>query len=317
MSFCMSYVACDVSRDVVDVVVTTRALTIRQRYQCPNTTAAVQTLLQQITARHPHVLVGVESTALYHRSVVEACTHLQVPCRLINPVLTKEVITHSIRKRKTDRDDALVIAKLLQQGEGRPVTAAAVVNPTKALVRSIIKLGHVATQLTLHSRHVGGVCGQVPLPLATLTNQVHAARQQLQAEVLATTVPRRHLAQSLPGIGAWLATVILAELGEVTRFTSADAIVAYAGLDPRVKQSGGRQVMSGRLTKRGSAHLRWALFCAANIARQCDPQLKAYYQKKRGEGKTHTVAVCATAKKLTYRLYAVLTRGTPYQKRLA
>lgn len=69
-----------------------------------------------------------------------------------------------------------------------------------------------------------------------------------------------------------------------------------------------------KLTKRGSAELRHSLFLAANIARQHDKQLKAYYQKKRLEGRTYTEATVATARKVCDRVFAVLTRGTPYVK---
>lgn len=69
-----------------------------------------------------------------------------------------------------------------------------------------------------------------------------------------------------------------------------------------------------RLTKRGSAELRHGLFLAANIARQHDPELKTYYQKKRNEGRTYTEATVATARKVCYRVFAVLSRGTPYIK---
>ena len=71
----------------------------------------------------------------------------------------------------------------------------------------------------------------------------------------------------------------------------------------------------GRLTKRGSPHLRRALFIAASIARKYDPELKEYYLKKRNEGKRYAVAVCTVARKMSNRVYAVLKRKTPYVKR--
>lgn len=310
----MPYVAFDVSGQIADGVITTRTLTIRKRFRVVNTTAAIRALLAPLRQRYRRLIVGVESTNLCHRPVVEACTELNITCRLINPVLTKEVIAHSIRKRKTDRDDAFVIAQLLAQGEGRPVTTVEVVNPTKTITRSACKIGQMARRLTVHRRHVAQICGATPA-LEKLAGQVEVAQRELRQQAIAQAEPvAARLCHSLPGIGPWLTAVILAEIGDVHRFDSADALVAYAGLDPRVIQSGPR-LTSGRLTKRGSPHLRWALVCAANIARRYDPEMIAYFQKKRGQGRPYTVALCATAKKLTYRLYAVLKRGTPYEKR--
>ena len=119
---------------------------------------------------------------------------------------------------------------------------------------------------------------------------------------------------SLVGIGPAIAVSLCAEVGSIHRFDSAKQLVAYAGLDPRVRQSGTVLNRNTRLTKRGSSELRHSLFLAANIARQHDPDLKTYYQKKRSEGRTYTEATVATARKLCYRIFAVLRRGTPYIK---
>ena len=82
------------------------------------------------------------------------------------------------------------------------------------------------------------------------------------------------------------------------RFTTTKSIIAYAGLDPRIKQSGKSLNSTGRLTKRGSSYLRRSIFIAANIARQHDPYFRALYDKKRAEGKRYTVANCVVARKL-------------------
>src|SRR3990167_7559165 len=122
------------------------------------------------------------------------------------------------------------------------------------------------------------------------------------------------LLTSLVGIGPAIAVSLSAEIGDIHRFLGPKQLVAYAGLDPRVRQSGTVLNRNTRLTKRGSAELRHSLFLAANIARQHDPELKAYYQKKRAEGRTYTAATVATARKVCYRVFAVLSRGTPYIK---
>ena len=120
------------------------------------------------------------------------------------------------------------------------------------------------------------------------------------------------LLQTIVGIGPHIAVSILAEIGDVTRFPSSKQLIAYTGFDPKQKQSGSSLNRTGRLTKRGSPELRRVLFLAASSARRYDPELKAYYQMKREQGKRYTPAVVAVTHKLTNRIYAVLIRQTPY-----
>jgi transposase len=110
-----------------------------------------------------------------------------------------------------------------------------------------------------------------------------------------------------------LSAVVHYELGSVDRFKNARSLVSFAGLDPRIKQSGHKLNTTGRLLKRGSPHLRAALFLAANVARRYDPELNQYYEKKKTEGRAHTEILCMIARKLLYRIWAVLRDRREYQ----
>lgn len=90
-------------------------------------------------------------------------------------------------------------------------------------------------------------------------------------------------------------------------------IVAFAGLDSVVSQSGRFENMTGPISKRGSPLLRWALFLAANVARQNDENLKRFYDKKISEGKHHYSALNAVAAKLLRIVYWVLKNNKEYQ----
>ena len=123
------------------------------------------------------------------------------------------------------------------------------------------------------------------------------------------------LLKSITGISFKLALVISTEIGDINKFNDAKELIAFSGLDPKIRQSGHCLNSQGKLTKRGSPHLRTTLFIAASVARRFDPELKEYYEKKRKEGKRYTVAVCAVSRKMSNRVYAVLKRKTPYVKR--
>jgi transposase len=110
---------------------------------------------------------------------------------------------------------------------------------------------------------------------------------------------------------------ILAEIGDVRRFESEDKLVAYAGIDASVYQSGQFQAGSMHMSKRGSPYLRLALWQAASMCLQHNQELRAYYDKKREEGKAHGVALGAVCRKLLVRIYVILKENRAYEVRRA
>lgn len=119
--------------------------------------------------------------------------------------------------------------------------------------------------------------------------------------------------KTIPGVGNVIGAVILGEIGAIERFDNPSKLVAYAGLDASVSQSGEYEASSGKLSKRGSPYLRKALYMAAQRAEFCDPVFHAYYEKKRNEGKHHLVATNAVARKLCHTIYAILKKDIPYE----
>jgi len=115
-----------------------------------------------------------------------------------------------------------------------------------------------------------------------------------------------------PGIGNVLGAIIVSEIGDISRFSEPKKLVAFVGIDPSVKQSGDYAGTQNKMSKRGSPHLRRAIWLAANVAAFHDPVLSAFYQKKRSEGKHHNTAVGAVARKLTFIIFAVLRDNKPY-----
>ena len=118
---------------------------------------------------------------------------------------------------------------------------------------------------------------------------------------------------TIPGIGMIAAATILAEIGDINRFKSLSALVAFAGIDPTVRQSGEFSSTHNHMSKRGSPYLRHAIFLAATTCSFHNSPLNAYYKKKREQGKHHLTATGAVARKLTTVIYAVLRDGKPYE----
>lgn len=118
---------------------------------------------------------------------------------------------------------------------------------------------------------------------------------------------------TIPGIGMIAAAAILAEIGDINRFKSSSALVAFAGIDPTVRQSGEFSSTHNHMSKRGSPYLRHAIFLAATTCSFHNSPLNAYYKKKRDQGKHHLTATGAVARKLTSVIYAVLRDSKPYE----
>ena len=118
---------------------------------------------------------------------------------------------------------------------------------------------------------------------------------------------------TIPGIGMIAAATILAEIGDINRFKSSSALVAFAGIDPTVRQSGEFSSTHNHMSKRGSPYLRHAIFLAATACSFHNSPLNAYYKKKRDQGKHHLTATGAVARKLTTVIYAVLRDSKPYE----
>ena len=117
---------------------------------------------------------------------------------------------------------------------------------------------------------------------------------------------------SLPGIGYTLGAMILSEIGDIKRFSSPAKLLAFAGLEPSVYQSGKFNPASGKMVKRGSPFLRWALLQAATYAPAFSITFAAYYDKKRLEGKSPSVAHSHVAKKLVRVIFALLSKNASF-----
>jgi len=117
---------------------------------------------------------------------------------------------------------------------------------------------------------------------------------------------------TIPGIGNGLASLILGEIGDISRFSSPDKLLAYAGIEPSSYQSGNFTATQTPMVKRGSTYLRWALIQAArHVARNC-PEFHDFLEKKLSQGKHYLVALGHLAKKLVRVIFHLLSRHENY-----
>jgi len=117
---------------------------------------------------------------------------------------------------------------------------------------------------------------------------------------------------SIPGIADTTAAIILSEIGDINRFNNPNQVLAFAGLDPSVKQSGTFNASSTRMSKRGSSLLRYALILAANNVRLNTKTFSDYYNTKRAQGKLHYNALGHCAGKLVRIIFYMLKNNVKF-----
>lgn len=117
---------------------------------------------------------------------------------------------------------------------------------------------------------------------------------------------------SIPGIADITAAIIMSEIGDINRFNNPGQVLAFAGLDPSVKQSGTFNASSTRMSKRGSSLLRYALILAANNVQLNTKTFNDYYNTKRAQGKLHYNALGHCAGKLVRTIFYMLKNNVTF-----
>ena len=139
-------------------------------------------------------------------------------------------------------------------------------------------------------------------------DEIEAAIQRIMDEEIQSPIT------TIPGISYRMGAMIIAEIGDFSRFDSADKILAYAGMSPSTYQSGQLDNCYSHMEKRGSRYLRYALYNATKYVCHWDDNFGAYLAKKRAEGKHYNVALSHATKKLVRLIYQLEKSGQQYIK---
>ena len=131
--------------------------------------------------------------------------------------------------------------------------------------------------------------------------------ERVEAEMTEIMKFNDSVIMTIPGIGYINGGMILGEIGDIHRFSSPNKLLAYAGLDPSVYQSGNFQAKKTRMSKRGSKVLRYALVNAAHNVVKSNATFKTYYDAKMAEGRTHYNALGHCAGKLVRIIWKMMT----------
>ena len=168
---------------------------------------------------------------------------------------------------------------------------------------AIVSIGSNMPAKSLELKHTLKLIGELDSEISEIESEIKRIMDQIDSPIL-----------TIPGIGYRMGAMILAEIGDFSRFDSPDKILAYAGASPSTYQSGQLESSYSHMEKRGSRYLRFALINAAKYVCHWDKTFGAYLQKKISEGKHYNVAITHATKKLVRLIYAMEKSGKPYIK---
>jgi transposase len=290
-----------------------------------------------VTTLPPDARIAVEATGNW-MWLYELIEDQQPALVLAHPLKTKAIASARI---KTDKIDATTLAHLLRAD----LLPAAYIPPrairdTREVLRYRASLGHLSTQVKnkissllsktgvqTPTKTAFGVksrrflstvavrpCYRTALDgylrlLAAITAEQQQVSQHVEAQAAAD--PQARLLPTMPGIGAYSALLILSEIGAVHRFPDSRHLCSYAGLVPAVHASGGKTRL-GRLTKHGSAWLRWILVELSVHAINGAPQFRQLYWRVAQKHGRHPARI-AVARAMLKTIYAMLKTQQPFR----
>lgn len=257
------------------------------------------------------VPILLESTGPYHWKTAHDLEQAGYLSKVVNPLHTRQILKYSIRKRKTDQIDASHLAFLASQGYGYRFQETEDMVKNKALVRYFWKLHKTKIQYILQEKYLreDRNITKAALTGCSLLPQLEKNLKRLEKQIIGLFRKGNDLKylDSIPGISPLLAATLLCEIIPLERFQNIEQIIAYAGLDPQVKQSGGKAAHYGGLSKRGSPLLRHVLYLAA-FGNFTKPPFSEVYQKHKKRGLHHTAVLCIIARKILRISFTLLKK---------
>jgi transposase len=302
-------VGIDVSKDRLDVHV----LPSEQAWAVSRDAAGLAELSERL-----HGLVGVvalEATGGYENVVAATLSSAGIPLVVVNPAQVRAFAKALGQRAKTDPIDARVIARFAEAT--KPVVRPLPDQATRMLGHLVARRRQIVEMMASESQRLrrtemARVRKSIERLLAALKRELADIDHDIDDTVRGSPLWRdkENLLASVPGIGRIIARTLLAHLPELGRL-GRKQIAALAGLAPFVRQSGqwkGQAHIAG-----GRPAVRTALFIGAQVAKRCNPPLKAFYDRLLVAGKSKMAATIAVAHKLLIILNAILRDKKPWQ----
>lgn len=263
-------------------------------------------------------LVGLEATGTYGQAVCAYVYAQGLAVSLLNPAQIKAYAKSQLKRHKTDRIDAALIADFCRTQQPPHWTPP---DTAQAELRELIR--HLDDLKALRQAQLNRLEAHPTSPTVVRDLHAHVAFLEQQIAQLEHDIEdhldqhpilrqQRDLLTSIPGIGKQTSHQILAELGDLRRFDNVRQIVALAGLNPQQRQSGSSLHRTAGISRMGRASLRAALYMPALCAMRHNPLLRAFAERLTQSGLHCKQVIVAVMRKLLHLAYGVLKHQQPF-----
>lgn len=320
----MQWIGIDVSKDTLDVAVMDEAQHTAY-IQVPNDSDGYAQLKRYLTK---HGAAGspvcLEATGRYSEGVADYMYAAGYRVSVVNPARIKGYATGQLRRNKTDKLDARLIADFCRtQAPDVWSPPPEAVRVLQALVRhlAVLERDKQATENRLRDQAMlpGLVIDQLNGQRALLAEQIDQLKQAIQDHIdhYPDLKRQRDLMDSIPGIGKLTAAKLLAECRSLTDFDDVRQLVAFAGLNPAHHQSGSSIKRKTCISKCGNSAIRAALYLPAVSAKNHNPILRTFAQRLQAKGLCQMAIITAVMRKLLHLAFGVLKSGQPFDPNFA
>lgn len=277
---------------------------------------------RQLVSALKHARVCMEATGVYYVDLAVSLHDAGIALSVINPRAAHNFAKALMRNSKTDAVDADALAQFAERMDFVPWTRpSAEALELRAFARRIDALTRERAA-SKNQQHALCACQDTPkavlhdVKLAIVQLQKRIERLAAQARSLIKQYPALEknfqLLVSIKGVAQTSAIALLGELGVLPQGLTHKQWVKYAGLDPRVFQSGKSVEKKPRLSKAGNRHVRQALYMPALSAKRHDPHVRAYFEHLLVRGKKPLQALCAVMRKLLHAIHGMLKHQQPF-----
>lgn len=315
----------DISKNTFDVALIRDPATMkRKQRQFPNTPAGFQALLAWLVQQGVTDVHAVLAATGAYGDQLASCLHAAGHrVSMVNPAQIKAFGASELQRNKTDRADAVLIARYGWRFNPAPwAPLPPEQQELQSLVRHLDDLIEQRTQVTNRlsdGRLTPAVRASWEKVVAALNVQITDIKQRINQHFdnHPTLKQQRALLDSIPGIGPETAARLLAEMPQLAAFDSARAAAAYTGLTPKRHQSGTSLNTPGRLSKIGNPRVRYALYLPAMAALRSSQQFKELSARLTKRGKKKMQIIAAAMHKLVRLAYGVLKNQQAYDPNYA
>jgi transposase len=266
--------------------------------------------------------ICMEATGIYSIPLAEFLVEHGFRVSVVNPAKIHAFAKSELSRAKTDKADAKLIARwAARMGADLPAW-----NPPPRNIRELqALLRRVEDLLEIRQMEQNrldtadpAIVDSLQTVLDTLERELDTTRERIKNHIDTDSElkQRRNLLESIPGIGPAVSAYLLTALSAHYGFAHAKQAVAYAGLAPKIQESG-RWVGKTRIAKTGNPSLRKVLYMPALTAWQYNPVIRDFCERLKANGKNGKAIACAAMRKLIHIAFAILQSGKPFDSKFA